>query len=147
MKKFFPIILVAIVVGVLSFYGGYKYGFTKKTSGQFGTFQNQQGRIGNRQIGMNIRAGGGENGGGMVNGSVVSKDQSSITVQLGNNGGSKLVLFSTSTLVRQSSEVSLDQVKVGENVSIRGQQNSDGSITANSIQLIPFGGNTSSFSF
>ncbi len=127
MKKITPIIIVAVIVGLICFYVGVQYGKnTTNTKAQF----NGQNFIprGNNRVGQRGQ------GGGFMNGDIISKDTSTITLKLG-DGGSKIVFISTSTSVMKSTEGSLNDLSIGENVLVMGTTNSDGSITAKSIQL------------
>lgn len=128
--------VVAIVVGGAAFFGGTKYA-QGKSAGANNSFtgrmrQGQGAGTGNRMI-MGAGA-----AGGFTSGEVLSKDDKSITVKL-RDGGSKIILFSTSTPVRKMSEGSLNDVIVGSQVTVMGQGGSDGSIVASSIQLGDFG--------
>ncbi|HET8581537.1 MAG TPA: hypothetical protein VFL98_03695 [Candidatus Paceibacterota bacterium] len=73
--------------------------------------------------------------GGIVTGTVLSKDSSSITVATQN--GSSLVLYGASTGVSKSVSVPIADVAIGARVSVTGPENSDGSVTAAQIQLLP----------
>jgi hypothetical protein len=135
MKKFLPIIIVAIVVGVIGFFGGNAYG--KSKAAQAMTAQSQSRGNFQGQAGMNGRRGGaGGANGGFVTGKVISKDSSSITLEIP-NGGSKIAFFSTSTKITKSVEGSSADLKVGDQISLMGSANQDGSIAAQSIQLRP----------
>ena len=89
-------------------------------------------------------------GGGFVTGSVISKDSTSLTVELRSApnsgtqgtatttaGGSKIVLFSPSTTVEKTVSGAVTDVNVGSQVSITGTANPDGSVSATSIQIRP----------
>ncbi len=132
MKKFLPIIIVAVVFGGIGFFGGMKYGQSENTqTGQMqGDLQRTQqaGNFGgNRRIGS-------PSGNGFVNGEIISKDDKSITVKL-RDGGSKIVFFSGSTKILKSAEGVVDDLKTGAQTMVNGTTNQDGSVTAQSIQL------------
>jgi len=128
MKKIFIIIIIAVVVGAAGFFGGMKYGQSQNSASTQQSSALQT--TGRRFSGV---AGGSANG-NLVNGQIISMDDKSITVQL-RTGGSKIVFFSTSTQVVKSVAGSVKDLLNNENVMVTGTQNSDGSITANSIQL------------
>jgi len=71
-----------------------------------------------------------------VNGEIISSDDKSITVKL-TDGGSKIVILSDNTEINQAANATKDDLKAGEKVAVFGQENSDGSVTAQSIQLNP----------
>lgn len=73
---------------------------------------------------------------GGVFGSVISVDDKTITVKLA-DGSSKIVLFSDTTTYENTVTAKLSDVKVGENISVMGSSNSDGSVTATNIQINP----------
>ncbi len=76
------------------------------------------------------------NGANFVTGTVTAKDDQSITVK-SRDGSSKVILYSTTTEVSKFASGSLADVAVGVNVMASGKTNSDGSITAQSIQIRP----------
>lgn len=120
-------IVVSLFVGALAFYGGMMYGTQKNSAlrgpGNFDRVNmNGQGLV-NRQP-----------SGGFANGEVLSKDEQSITIKL-RDGGSKIVLLSASTTVAKMADGSMNDVIVGSNVMVTGTSNSDGSLSAKSIQL------------
>lgn len=127
MKKQQTLILVLIVaivvVGVLSFYGGIKYGqsqnrFSPRNLGQFN--------------GQNMK----QNVNNMIGGEIISMDDKSLTVKLRDNG-SKIIFFSGSTTLSKTVDGAVSDLKIGEQVNINGISNSDGSISAKSIQIRP----------
>jgi hypothetical protein len=89
---------------------------------------------GNTTFGQGARRG--QNGGGFVAGSVLSKDEKSVTIK-SMDGGSKIVYYSQSTQISKPSPVQVSDLNVGENVIVAGNSSSDGSITAQSIQIRP----------
>lgn len=74
--------------------------------------------------------------GGAVQGSILSVDANSITVKLA-DGSSKIVLFSGSTTYSNTQKAAQTDLKVGSEVAVFGAPNSDGSVTATSVQLNP----------
>lgn len=53
------------------------------------------------------------------------------------DGSSKIVLFSDKTEINKAAEATKEDLKVGEKVAVFGTENSDGSVTAQNIQLNP----------
>ena len=127
-KTLLSILSVAVVVGAGAFYGGMKY---DQSTAQANLSQMRANRTGGGDGGA--RGGQGE---GFTNGNVISKDDKSITVQM-RTGGSKIVFFSGGTQIMKSIAGSLSDLAVGDQVTANGSANSDGSITAQSIQIRP----------
>ena len=124
-------IILVVVVAIVAFFGGRAYGqhtaaAATPAAGTFG-----QGR-GGFAGGMR----GGAANGGFVSGTVLSKDMNGITIQ-NQSGGSKIVLVSPTTTVAKSVQGALTDVAVGSTVTVVGSTNSDGSLTAQSIQIRP----------
>lgn len=124
-------VIVALVIGVAAgFFGGMQY--QKSQSPSFAGF-NGQGRQGG-QFGQRF---GGTNGANRpVTGEILSNDGKSITVKL-TDGSSKIVLISDKTAINKADKATVSDLKKGEKVAAFGTTNSDGSITAVSIQLNP----------
>ncbi|MDR3558293.1 MAG: hypothetical protein P4L61_02050 [Candidatus Pacebacteria bacterium] len=82
-------------------------------------------------------------GAGLVAGTVVAVDPTSISIALPNSTstsattGSTVVLYSTGTSVLKSVIGSPADLSVGENVTVQGTSNSDGSMSATAIQIRP----------
>lgn len=130
-KKVIGIVVIILVAG-LSFWGGMmlagKNIKAAATSRQNSFAQNGGAR---GDAGMRIGA-----SGGLVSGQILSKDNTSITVQL-NNGGSKIVFFSPTTKIEKTIDGSAVDAIIGKSVMINGTTNSDGSVSATSIQIRP----------
>lgn len=129
-KHVITIIIVAVVFAGGGFFGGMKYN-QAKAANQTSNSSTQ------RQFGQN---GGGRfargiNGANFVGGQILSKDNQSITLQLPNNNGSKIVFYSGSTNINKVASGTPDDLKTGENVVVSGTPNSDGSLTAQNITL------------
>ncbi len=131
MKKFLSIILVAVVVGGVCFFGGMKYAQSKVASNfpGGGNFNGQM-PTGGTQNASSTR---GSGGGGMVSGEVIAKDAQSLILKI-QDGGSRIVFFSSSTTVSKIVEGSLRDIEIGKQIMVTGKQNSDGSYTAQTIQ-------------
>lgn len=134
MKKHWIITTVLVViVGAAGFFGGMQYQKMQRPSfGQNGAFFVQGGgaggrRFGNGQFGSNARP---------VRGEIISSDSNSITVKL-QDGSSKIVLLGSNTSIMQSTSAGKDALQTGKQVMVFGNQNSDGSVTAQFIQLNP----------
>ncbi len=127
-------LVAGIVVLVAVFYGGMVYGKSKTPARGTGAFTRGAGTL------AGGRAGG---TGGFVGGQIIAKDATSITVQLMANGpagtatGSKIILLSSGTKVSKQADGTLNDLAVGTTVSVTGTPNSDGSITAQSVQIRP----------
>lgn len=127
MKKL-PIvtIILVLVFGVGGFFAGMKYqqskqpAFTRQFGGGQGARNGQVNRQGFRP----------------VNGEIISADEKSITVKM-LDGSSRIVLFSDKTEINKAASGTKEDLKVGEKVAVFGTENSDGSVTAQNIQLNP----------
>lgn len=133
--------IVVSVIGVIiiaaSFYAGIKYDQSKNVAlSQVGENTQRSFNGGARQARTGQATGGPRNGGGFVSGEIVSKDDKSIVLKL-RDGGSKIIFFSNTTQVMKSDSGSVSDLVVGEQVSTIGTANSDGSITAESVQIRP----------
>lgn len=137
-KKHIGIIAVIVIVAAGGgFFGGMKYA-QSKSSIKLGSFAVGQGRMGTFQQGV-----GGTNtarratpGGQFINGQVLSKDDKSVTVKVGDTG-SKIIFYSASTSVGKTTSGTADDIAVGSEVMVSGTSNADGSITAQNIQIRP----------
>jgi len=69
-------------------------------------------------------------------GEIISKDENTITIKL-NNGGSKIIMLSESTQINKFSQGTAEDLEIGKNILAQGTNNSDGSITAKTIQITP----------
>lgn len=137
-KKIFLIIIVSLFLGIgVGVYGGMQYGANKMKGvekadrGNFGGGPN-----GGQRGGQGALNGQRANGGGFVNGDIVSKDDKSITVK-SQDGSSKIIFFSDSTIIGKATTGSADDLLAGQRVMVNGKNNSDGTITAQNIQLRP----------
>lgn len=120
--------IVWLVIAIVALVGGYFYGKS--------TVSSVAGRFGGRGLSSSTFAGrtGGATGGGFVAGTVVSMSSDNMTIQLA-NGNTQIVFYSSSTAVIKPEPASVSDLTTGTMVMIGGTENSDGSLTAASIQV------------
>jgi hypothetical protein len=128
--------IIVVVVAVAAFFGGVFYQKSQRSSAASQFAQNRTPRIGQGQFGANRNTAGRGGFGGAVIGDVVSVDADSLTVKL-QDGSSKIVNLSKSTTYSKTDTGSKDDIKTGTKVAAIGSTNSDGSVTAQNIQLNP----------
>jgi hypothetical protein len=135
LNKIIGLIVAAVIVGGVAFWGGLALGQGKKqfSAQNFGADQ-RGGRM--QPLGNNGQMRKNGQGGGFLGGEILDLDDKSLTVKL-NDGGSKIVFLSASTTVNKMAEGSLADLAVGTNIMVTGSANSDGSILAQSIQIRP----------
>jgi hypothetical protein len=133
---------VIVLVGVFYlgvFYGKNQTSASTRVNGQASTFGSGA---------QGIRGSGGFSGntsGKTTFGQIISKDATSITVQLEtpqagsttNASGSKIIFLGQDTKVTKQASGTLSDLAVGTNVSVTGTTNTDGSVSASSIQIRP----------
>jgi hypothetical protein len=132
-------IIITVLIGIIAlgagFFGGMQYQKSQRLS--FGNANGQLGMM--RQSGagnMMYRGGAGAAGARPVMGQIISSDDKSVTVKM-QDGSTKIVLLSSSTSINKAAEGTTADLKSGETIAAFGTANSDGSITAQSIQLNP----------
>lgn len=123
-KNIFLVLGLLILISAGAFYGGMKYQESKSSTfsrqGGTGARQSQGNRMGFRP----------------VSGEIISADEKTITVKL-QDGSSKIVLFSDKTTINKADVATKTDLKAGVKVVVFGSTNSDGSVTAQNIQLNP----------
>ncbi len=147
MKKQTLVIGVVLALVLLggSFYGGMQYGARNTAAKSQSTAggRNFGGAIGAGQrgaAGQGMQSGsqrsGANTGGGFTVGQIVSKDDTSVTVKT-NDGGSKIIFFSSSTSIDKSVSGASSDLSVGQQITANGKINPDGSVVAQNIQIRP----------
>lgn len=131
MKKIQSIVIAAVVLLVVAggaFYGGMLYGKSQniRPGANGGSFQTRINRAG-------------ANGSSFISGNIIAKDSSSITLQMPAGQGSKIIFYSDATQISKFAAGTADDLANGTMVSVTGTTNSNGSITAQSIQIRPAG--------
>lgn len=127
--------VLVIVAGVGGFFGG-KYYQAVQTTSRFGQFAGRQGgQTGAfyRRFGQGDQRGQGMN---IVRGQVINTDMNSITVKL-SDGSTKIIVVGSSASIYQSTKGTLTDLKTGDIINVFGTANSDGSVTAQNIQINP----------
>ncbi len=125
------VVIVALIVGAAAFYGGTMYASNKANNGDGANRRNFNGAGG---FGRNPA--GGAIGGGLVNGEILKQDATSITVKM-RDGTSRIVFLSGTTQIQKSTDGTVADLSVGKQVMVMGKQNSDGTVTAEDVQIRP----------
>lgn len=123
MKKEITFLIILILVAGISFYVGMEY--QQKKLPQRAFFQ----REGAGQSFNQIRE-------RMLSGEVISKDEKSLTLKLV-DGSTRIVFISESTKVSKMTDGSLNDVQIGNQVMIVGNQTTEGTFLAEQIQISP----------
>ncbi|MFH1292261.1 MAG: hypothetical protein ABIH87_03620 [bacterium] len=139
--------IIIVIVGGANFYAGMIYkGNGQAKTGQAQTSNNQnfrnmspeqrqdmmQARGGATGMGQGARVG---QGGEMLAGEIMSKDDASITIKL-SDGGSKIAYIASSTTqISKTTEINYSDLEVGQSVVVGATKNDDGTYTASSIRL------------
>jgi len=130
MNKNIVWIIAIVIVGIGAFFAGQHTGAGAASArGQFGS-----GQFAGRP-GTGGQGGFGRGGMGAA-GQIISIDSGSMTVKM-QNGNTQIVLLSETTPVMKTVTGSPSDLQVGTNVIVGGTSNSDGSITAQSVQIRP----------
>lgn len=131
------IIGLALLLGLALAGGGFVAGMTvERSRGDAATGSPAPGagqRVGPGGAGGRQAPGGAQ--GRALNGEVLSVGDGTITVRLGQQEGSRIVLVAPSTRLVRTIEttVQLAEVRAGERVTIVGSENSDGSVNAQAV--------------
>ncbi len=123
-KMILGAVAVAVVAAGVGFVGGSTYQKSKAAT-MGGAFGRPMGAQGARRGGT---------GNGFIGGEVLSKDASSVTLKL-MAGGSSIVYISPATSIEKATSGSWEDIKVGSSITVRGTQGTDGTYTAQSVQL------------
>jgi hypothetical protein len=110
-------------------------------AGFFGGMKYQQSQAGSTTQAGRLRGTFGSRTGGNTNfqsvrGSIVNIDNNTLSVKL-SDGSSKVVVLTDKTVYNKTSNGTKSDVSAGSNVMVIGTSNSDGSITAQNVQLNP----------
>lgn len=132
-SKHLGVLIVALlVVGGCAFYGGVAYAKHSVSAARQAAF----GGAGGQNRGTFAGGGAGRNMGGLTTGEILSKDDKSLTIKL-RDGGSKVVFYSDSTKVGKSVTGTSADLVSGQQVTVIGTANSDGTLTAQTVDIRP----------
>lgn len=134
-KNIIITVVIVLIVGAGAFYGGVRYDQSTTAATRQARLQ-QFGAAGTQNFQSGAQRGTQANGAGFTSGDIISKDATSITVQM-RDGGSKIVFFTDSTPIMKTASGTPQDLVNGQYVMVTGSANQDGSITAQSIQLRP----------
>ena len=128
------VVAVTILALIAGFAGGYffrNYQLSRLRSNFTGQFQRPGGAAINQDGNQMARL-----GGRPIVGEIISQDEKSITVKM-EDESTKIVILSDSTIYSKTDTGNKDDLEVSSQVGVFGTENSDGSITAQNVQLNP----------
>jgi hypothetical protein len=136
MKKNLIILIIAIIVaGGAGFFGGTQYQKSTGTKVAANGF-NRAGFAG-MATGQRTGTRNAANGSGFTSGQILAKTDNSLTIKLA-SGGSEIVFLAPSSQIMQSSTTTIANLNVGQSVMVTGTANSDGTVTAKTVQVGDF---------
>ncbi|MBP9702842.1 hypothetical protein KBD69_04085 [Candidatus Woesebacteria bacterium] len=130
--------LVIVFAVTIGFFGGVYY--QKKQGENYSRMQRSDrsnASMRGREAGMGVKSNPGSvMMGGAVNGEISAKDDNGITIKL-TDGSSKFILVNSETKYTLSSGTDSTKAVIGEKIAVFGENNSDGTMTAKSIEFNP----------
>lgn len=135
MKKYLSVVIATVVALGIGFWGGTQYGKGSgandaawdKNMRDFQIEGKAPGQLGNGSVQQRGNS-------NIILGEITQMDDESITIKL-SDGGSKIVFVYDGMQIVKSVEGVLDDISVGETVTVSGTLNADGSVSAQSIQI------------
>ncbi len=122
------VIIIAIIFAGAGFFAGrLSQKSAASPAGLAGNFQQMRGS--GQTAGLKRT-----DGASMISGEVIKIDDSSLTIK-GSDNNSKVVYFSDNTVVNQMATSSINTITAGQQVTVSGQEDTSGFITATSIQV------------
>ncbi len=139
----YTVLGVALVISIAggAFYGGMQYeksiaAKVVPAGRNFAGGTRQGGNLPGKQNNGNAMRQGGQNGGGFVAGEILSKDDKSLTIKT-RDGGSSIVYFAPTLMVRKADAGSLTDLAIGQQVMVSGKTNADGTLSADTVSISP----------
>lgn len=136
MKPIYVVILV-VVIAAAAFWGGVTYQKSKTPSfagARAGANGGYGRRFGSSGAGGGFGGASGASGMMPVSGQIVSNGNNTITVKL-SDGSSKIVDLTSKTKINKTTQGTVSDLTTGQQVTAFGSTNSDGSITAQAVNL------------
>jgi Domain of unknown function (DUF5666) len=130
------VIVLCGAVGAGAFYGGTVYERQQTTNVRNSFFNGRGGTGGGGGYGGAGGGGGGGFGGG-VSGTV--KSITGNTVQVSTAQNVTTVTLNSSTMILKTAAGTTADIQVGDQITVRGQRDASGNVTATNIQLLPAG--------
>lgn len=132
-NSYIAILVVGVLMGAVGFVGGktYQEAQTPKM-GQFMQQRNGEGQRGgnNQEMGQRVQM----RSGGITAGEVVSLEDQTLTLKMA-DGSSKIVVLSDSTSYQKTDSATKTDLGTGSKVTVIGESNTDGSLTAKTVML------------
>lgn len=130
------IIMATVLVAGLSFFAGMTYQKSKNQSTAFPMMRNNQQKMNDTQSknGSNQKNTNAQRNGRPMSGEIISFDGETLTLKT-QDDGNKIVTYSDSTKINKASEGSSADLQTGSQVMVIGTENSDGSVTAETISI------------
>ena len=129
-KLIIAIIVTSLVAGSLSFVGGVKYQQTKLPARRASLAD----RHGTGGVGETFGENFGPRGFTPIRGEIVTISEGSLSIKLPDGSG-KIVLLEKTARINRVEEASVEDLSAGVQISVFGQENDDGSLTARDIQI------------
>lgn len=125
-----------LLIGLIAGFGGGYFLKGYEMQKTLNSFRNGSGGFNGQRMAANGL--GQRNGNGYVgvDGEIISLDDKSITIKL-SDGSSKTILLSDKTSYSNFQEAKKENLKNGIKIMVSGKTNSDGSVTADRVQLNP----------
>ena len=137
-KHIVTYIMICLIAAGGSFYAGTKFVSADQTAGRqnFGNFTPNRQKLAEGQAGGNLANRLNGSSAGFLSGEIISQDETSLTIKLPDDG-SKIIFYGPATHFSQAVTSTAVALAVGENISVVGTVNDDGSVTAQSVEQRP----------
>jgi hypothetical protein len=139
-NQYIGVVVVLLIVAGGSFYAGKSMASTAAPArGQFAAGTGGAAGFAGRGGAAGARGA----GGGFTAGQIISSSNGSISIKQQNGSSTEIVLVSPATQILKTTTGSASDLTTGAQVTVTGTANSDGSLTATSVQIRPASAQTS----